>query len=107
VDVLLSARREMHGIFTRSDPEIRRARWITALTLGLANICGAAITFATAELAFPTSAVTNRGIDLLAIATGGYLALTLTLGTITAMRIAAEAESVPPWSRPSKQRAAG
>jgi adenylate cyclase len=94
VDVLLSARREMHSIFTRSDPEIRRARWITALTLGLANICGAAITFAIAVLAFPTSAVTNRGIDLLAIATGGYLALTLTLGTITALRIAAEAESV-------------
>jgi adenylate cyclase len=94
VDVLLSARRELRCIFTRSDPEIRRARWITAFTLALANIGGAAITFAIAVLAFPTSAVTNRGIEILAIATGAYMALTLTLGTITTLRLAAEAEAV-------------
>ncbi|HEX4578560.1 MAG TPA: adenylate/guanylate cyclase domain-containing protein [Candidatus Dormibacteraeota bacterium] len=94
MDVLLSARREMRCIFTRSDPEIRRARWITALTLALANIGGAAITFAIAVLAFPTSAVTSRGIEILAIATGAYMALTLTLGMLTAFRIASEAEAV-------------
>ncbi|HEY7926332.1 MAG TPA: adenylate/guanylate cyclase domain-containing protein [Candidatus Dormibacteraeota bacterium] len=94
MDVLLSARREMRCIFTRSDPEIRRARWSTAITLCMADICGAAITFAIGVLAFPTSAVTDRGIAILAVATGGYLVLTLTLGTITALRIAAEAEGV-------------
>jgi adenylate cyclase len=94
MDVLLNARREMRCIFTRSDPEIRRVRWITCLTLAVANITGAVITFAIGVLAFPGSAVTGHGLAILGIATGAYLVLTLALGTITALRITAEAESV-------------
>lgn len=94
MDILLSARRDMRCIFTRSDPEIRRARWLTAFTLGLANIGGAAITFAIGVLAFPSGAVTESGLHVLGIATGSYLALTLVLGTLTALRIAADAENV-------------
>ncbi len=84
----------MRCIFTRSDPEIRRARWATAAALGLANIAGAAITFAIGVLAFPRGVVTGRGLAILAYATGGYLVLTLLLGSITALRIAATAEAV-------------
>lgn len=84
----------MRCIFNRSDPEIRRARWITAVTLGMANIIGAAITFVIALLAFPTSAVTDRGVVILASASAGYLVLTLALGSYTALRISAEAEAV-------------
>jgi adenylate cyclase len=94
VDVLFSARRDMRSIFTRSDTEIRRARWLTAFTLGLANIGGAAITFAIGVLAFPSGAVTESGLHVLGITTGSYLALTLVLGTVTALHIAADAENV-------------
>lgn len=94
MDILLSAPRGMRCIFTRSDPEIRRARWITAFTLGIANITGAAITFVIAVLAFPTDAVTQRGIGILAVATAGYLAVTLAVGSVIALRIAAGAEEV-------------
>ena len=90
----MNARREMRGIFTRSDPEIRRARWLTAMNLAVANISGAAITFAIGVLAFPRDVVTSRGLAILGFATAGYLALTLVLGSITALRIAAEAEAV-------------
>jgi adenylate cyclase len=84
----------MRGIFTRSDPEIRRARLLTAFTLFLANVSGAGITFAIGVLAFPSGVVTDRGLAILGSATGGYLVLTLVLGTLTALRITAEAESV-------------
>ncbi len=94
VDALLNARREMRCIFTRSDPEIQKARWMTALSLGLANIAGAAITFAIGVLAFPSGAVTNRGLAILGFSTAGYLALTLVLGSVVALRIAATAEEV-------------
>jgi hypothetical protein len=94
MDVLLNARREMRSIFSRSDPEMQRARWITAFTLCLANISGAAITFAIGVLAFPSGVVTDRGLFILGGAAGGYLALTLVLGSVTALRIAAAAEAV-------------
>jgi adenylate cyclase len=94
VDALLNARREMRGIFTRSDPEIGRARWMTAFSLGLANIAGAAITFAIGVLAFPSGVVTSRGLSILGFSTAGYLLLTLVLGSVTALRIAATAEHV-------------
>jgi adenylate cyclase len=94
VDALLNARREMRCIFTRSDPEIQRARWMTAVSLGLANIAGAAITFAIGVLAFPSGVVTSRGLSVLGYSTAGYLLLTLILGTVMALRIAATAEEV-------------
>jgi adenylate cyclase len=94
VDALLNARREMRCIFTRSDPEIQRARWMTAVSLGLANIAGAAITFAIGVLAFPSGVVTSRGLSILGFATAAYLLLTLILGSVTALRIAATAEEV-------------
>ena len=84
----------MRGIFTRSDPEIQRARWMTAFLLGLANIAGAAITFAIGVLAFPSGVVTSRGLAILGLSTAGYLLLTLVLGSVTALRIAATAEEV-------------
>ena len=84
----------MRGIFTRSDPEIQRARWMTAFLLGLANIAGAAITFAIGVLAFPSGVVTSRGLSILGFSTAGYLLLTLVLGSVTALRIAATAEEV-------------
>jgi adenylate cyclase len=92
--MLLQARREMRCIFTRSDPEIRKARWITSVLLGLANICGAGITFAIGVLSIPSGAVTQDGIHLLGVVAGVYLLLTVGLGTATALRIAADAESV-------------
>jgi adenylate cyclase len=94
VDALLNARREMRCIFTRSDPEIQRARWLTAFSLGLANIGGAAITFAIGVLAFPSDVVTSRGLAILGYSTAGYLLLTLILGSVLALRIAATAEQV-------------
>jgi adenylate cyclase len=94
MDVLLNARREMRCIFSRTDPEMQRARWITAFTLCLANICGAAITFAIGVLAFPRGAVTDRGLAILGGAAGAYLVVTLVLGSVTALRIAAAAEAV-------------
>ena len=84
----------MRGIFTRSDPEIRRARWLTAFMLGVANIGGAAITFAIGVLAFPSGTVTGDGLRILAASIAGYLCLTLVLGTYTALRVAADAENV-------------
>lgn len=84
----------MRGVFTRSDPAIRRARWMTAVTLALANVAGAVITFAIGVLAFPRGVVTDWGLTVLGAATGAYLVLTLLLGSITALRIASEAESV-------------
>jgi adenylate cyclase len=107
VEALLNARREMRGIFTRSDPEIRRARWITAVTLALANVAGATITFAIGVLAFPSGAVTRWGLTVLGIGLGAYLLLTLVLGTLTALRIAADAEKVltsPDEVTPAKLR---
>jgi adenylate cyclase len=100
VDALLNARREMRCIFTRSDPEIQRARWMTAVSLGLANVAGAAITFAIGVLAFPSGVVTSRGLAILGFATAGYLLLTLILGSILALRIAATAEEVLTSSEP-------
>jgi adenylate cyclase len=94
VDALLNARREMRCIFTRSDPEIQRARWFIAFSLGIANIGGAAFTFAIGVLAFPSGLVSQTSLEVLGIATGAYLALTLGLGTITCLRIAGEAENV-------------
>ncbi|MGH7722436.1 MAG: adenylate/guanylate cyclase domain-containing protein [Candidatus Dormibacteria bacterium] len=93
MEVLLSARRELRSVFTRSDPEIRRARWITALLLGVANISGAAITFAIGAMAFPREVVTGRGLTILGGAAAGYLVLTLVLGSVTALRVAAAAEA--------------
>lgn len=84
----------MRCIFTRSDPEIQRARWMTAVSLGLANVAGAAITFAIGVLAFPSGVVTSRGLSILGYATAGYLLLTLVLGSVMALRIAASAEAV-------------
>jgi adenylate cyclase len=60
----------------------------------VANISGAGITFAIGVLAFPSTVITGRGLTILGTATGGYLVLTLVLGTVTALRIAVEAESV-------------
>ena len=84
----------MRCIFTRSDPEIQRARWMTAVSLGLANSAGAAITFAIGVLAFPSGVVTSRGLSILGYATAAYLLLTLVFGSVTALRIAASAEEV-------------
>jgi adenylate cyclase len=94
VEVLLNARRDMRCIFTRSDPELLRARWFIAFSLGIANIGGAAITFAIGVLAFPSGLVSQSGLQVLGIATGVYLALTLFLGTFTCLRIARDAEQV-------------
>ena len=94
MDALLNVRREMRCIFTRSDPEIQKARWMTAASLGLANVAGAAITFAIGVLAYPSGVVTSRGLAILGYSTAGYLLLTLILGSVVALRIAAAAEEV-------------
>jgi adenylate cyclase len=94
MDVLLNARREVRCLFSRSDPEIRRARWFIAFSLGLANLSGAVITFAIGVLAFPSNLVSESDLRVVTVATGAYLALTLVLGTIACLRISAEAETV-------------
>lgn len=94
VDVLLNPRRERRCIFTRSDPALRRARWFSAVALVLANIGGAALTFAIGVFAFPPAAITAGGLRILGVATGLYLALTLALGTARMLRLSAHAEAV-------------
>ena len=45
-------------------------------------------------LAFPSGVVTSRGLSILGYSTAGYLLLTLVLGSVIALRIAATAEEV-------------
>ena len=94
MDALLNARREIRGLFARTDPEIRRARWVAGVSLALSNIIGAAVTFAIGVLAFPRSAVTSRGVEVLAVAIAAYLLFTLVFGAVLALRIETETESV-------------
>ena len=93
MDVLLQARRDVRCIFSRSDPEIRRVRWATLVTLVIANVTGAAITFAIGVLAFPREVITNRGIALLAEVMSAYLVATLVLGSVVVLRVVADAEA--------------
>ena len=92
MESLLGVQREIRCIFQRTDPEMQRARWITAAFLCVANVTGAGITFAIGVLAFPRGEVTPDGVTLLAIATAAYLALTLGAGAALALRVSAEAE---------------
>ncbi|MHB8717914.1 MAG: adenylate/guanylate cyclase domain-containing protein [Candidatus Dormibacteria bacterium] len=91
MDVLLTARREMRCIFTRSDPELVRARWFTTIALGLANVVGAATVFVIGLLAAAPQAVTSRSLWILGSVTAAYLALTLGLGALRALRITSAA----------------
>ena len=87
MDVLLTARQEVRCLFTRSDPELLRARWLTTVSLGLANVIGAALVFVIGVLVVPPDVITADGLRLLGICTGVYLATTLALGSVTAVRI--------------------
>ena len=94
MDALLNASREIRCVFSRSDPELLRARWFTIISLGVANVIGAVITFTVGVLAFPAGAITADGLRLLGVATGVYLFATLVIGSVVCMRIALHTEEL-------------